>query len=304
MNKIALVQSSNRPASTMTQRKLTREKTTLPSPSDSCLLSLHQKLQATLDHSILVHRFFEWLKAKKMADGIVYQHPQESLDLIEGSGKHHLAQYVISLDDRHDLGTITVNRRCKYDDSELATLETYISVLALYLKNAIEYDNLHKVALLDSLTNMMNRTALDELLLRETDRAHRHGTGLSVLMIDVDKFKYVNDHLGHSGGDRILQLIAQTISAVLRNSDLSFRYGGDEFLVILPNTDINGAHTVADQIIAAMKKIGAEPDAQSLSPSVSIGAASLVKGDTTQDLVNRADVALYRAKDNGRNCYK
>ncbi|MFT7300870.1 MAG: diguanylate cyclase (GGDEF)-like protein [Porticoccus sp.] len=269
--------------------------------TDECLLKLHQRLQGTLDTGTLINRFFSWLGEQQLVGGIEYIHPDEDLALSAGSKKHHNVHYVLRLEKNY-LGEITITRQTRFFEQDLFTQEQSIDVLVHYLKNAIAHQALEKVASHDSLTGIMNRTALDELLPKETKRAQRYGNSLSLLMIDIDNFKSINDRIGHIGGDAILKQVSQAIQSQLRNSDLLFRYGGDEFLLILPNTHIDGAHKAAQQIMVTLNKVMVEVTNQKISPKLSIGVATYQQGESYEKLIRRVDIALYEAKNNGRNC--
>jgi len=162
---------------------------------------------------------------------------------------------------------------------------------------------LARLARYDSLTGIENRRQLDEELQRAVSSAQRYGHDVSVLMIDIDHFKQVNDSWGHQVGDRVLSTVAATVDRNCRETDVVGRYGGDELCLVLPQSSLEAAITAAEKLRA---EIQAEtislPDGGSLSVTCSIGVASLLAGDdTVQTLLERADAALYRAKQAGRN---
>ncbi|HEY2768319.1 MAG TPA: diguanylate cyclase, partial [Solirubrobacteraceae bacterium] len=159
---------------------------------------------------------------------------------------------------------------------------------------------LERTARTDPLTGLFNRRALTEQLTRAAAHARRHGDALSVLMIDLDRFKATNDSYGHEAGDRVLCAVADCMRGVLRVDDVYGRWGGDEFLIALPGTNEAAARKVADRIRVAagaveLSEIGL-PDGVPLS----VGCATTVHG-APQDLVNDADLALYRAKADQRS---
>jgi diguanylate cyclase (GGDEF)-like protein len=156
-------------------------------------------------------------------------------------------------------------------------------------------------ALTDALTGLLNRYGLQRSLARELSEARRYNRLLSCLMIDMDHFKLVNDRFGHSVGDTALQQAARVLTEVVRGSDLVFRYGGEEFLALLPETDLEGAAALAEKIrsTAAGRLFGDGEHAFNLT--LSIGAASLSDGESGNDMIARADMALYQAKAHGRN---
>lgn len=154
----------------------------------------------------------------------------------------------------------------------------------------------------DPLTRMLNRRFLSSILTREIKMASTTDTGLSVLLVDVDRFKDINDRYGHSAGDVVIQKIAEAILASSRSSDFVFRYGGEEFLIVLAEADNHSAMAVAEQIRLA---IGAQeialPDGSRASITASIGVATFNGHPDYRYLIEAADKALYKAKQKGRN---
>jgi diguanylate cyclase (GGDEF)-like protein len=136
------------------------------------------------------------------------------------------------------------------------------------------------------------------------DRAKRYGSDLSLILCDIDSFKAINDTFGHDSGDRALQAISETLRTVLRKADIAGRYGGDEFMVILPETSIEGAESLADKLLTVVRVIRLQFAAgQTVQLSMSIGVAGLKMSDNNIDsLIKRADDAMYASKQRGRNC--
>jgi diguanylate cyclase len=154
-------------------------------------------------------------------------------------------------------------------------------------------------ALTDGLTGLANRRAFDAAL---RDAAAQSGRDASLLLLDIDHFKVINDTYGHQAGDEALRLIGQTIAAMVRHTDLAARYGGEEFAVLLPATGRAGALALAEALRAgiAARRL-ALGDGAPVSVTVSVGAASFEPGETPAAWVARADVALYLAKQAGRD---
>lgn len=161
------------------------------------------------------------------------------------------------------------------------------------------------VAATDSLTGLPNRRAFDDALLRDLSRAERSKTTLSLLLLDVDHFKAVNDLHGHTMGDRVLAAVAGVLRSGLRLGDLPARYGGEELVAILPGADIEGARIVAERVRAAIEKLVIEGPNGPIRVTASFGVASVgadgAGGHGSLDLLGRADGAMYRAKSAGRN---
>lgn len=160
-----------------------------------------------------------------------------------------------------------------------------------------------ELAMKDMLTGMANRRAITDQLLNTVARAQRQGQYLSVLMLDIDHFKQVNDGYGHQAGDMVLRGVAQILQSRLRAQDQIGRFGGEEFLVILPDTSLEGAQTLAEALRQAVEATPTQWGAHSIAVTISIGVrgGAVTGGDTADKLVGAADAALYRAKQNGRN---
>jgi diguanylate cyclase (GGDEF)-like protein len=153
----------------------------------------------------------------------------------------------------------------------------------------------------DALTGLPNRRSASERLEAERMRAQRLGEPLSVLMIDIDRFKAVNDRWGHAQGDHVLVALAEVLRAELRGADLGARYGGEEFLAILPDTRMAQAQEAAERIRERIAALRIALDGATLAITVSIGVAQLADGESSSALIARADAALYAAKAGGRN---
>lgn len=161
-----------------------------------------------------------------------------------------------------------------------------------------------EMAVTDGLTGLHNRRYLDSHLQTLFDRAVARRRSLSVMITDLDRFKSVNDTYGHDGGDDVLREFARRLRQNVRGIDLACRYGGEEFVVVMPDTDGEVAEKVAERIRAEIARtpFSIGKDGQTLDVTVSVGVSSLKRGaDTVADLMKRADVALYEAKTGGRN---
>jgi two-component system cell cycle response regulator len=188
-------------------------------------------------------------------------------------------------------------------------IEHMASIIAICLENVISNEMLKYIGLTDSLTGVYNRRYIDRRLLEEIGRARRQAYRISCMYIDIDHFKSVNDSVGHQGGDEVLREVAARIKAELRASDALGRFGGEEFVVLLIDADLESATMVAQRIRASIDGAPFQlSSGESLPVSVSIGVATLddferdhaIEG-VAQQLVAHADSALYQAKENGRN---
>jgi|GEM_PF-1622344 len=167
-----------------------------------------------------------------------------------------------------------------------------------------EHQSLEQMAFFDPLTGLHNRRRFDQLVEAEIKRARRHDHPLSYMMLDLDHFKHVNDNYGHAVGDDVLKRFAQLVQSTVRDSDLVARLGGEEFGILLPDTNLDEARAFAERIRLQVEQIGFETDSQAFHVTVSTGVASFRHQsgvETFQSLAARADMALYQAKHEGRN---
>jgi diguanylate cyclase (GGDEF)-like protein len=169
---------------------------------------------------------------------------------------------------------------------------------AAIVENARERERFERAASVDALTGVFNRRWLDEKLPRFVSRHVFDRTPLSVLAIDVDHFKTYNDTYGHAAGDAVLRTLARTLDTSLRPGDTVARYGGEEFVVILPGTGRTGARTAAERVRVRVREM---PVGELPPMRVSIGVAELALSDSPGSLLERADAALYLAKNTGRD---
>ncbi len=161
-------------------------------------------------------------------------------------------------------------------------------------------EKLSRLALVDQLTLLYNRRYFDDAVAREVERARRYNQNICLVMIDIDHFKNINDTHGHQKGDEVLQQVAKTISDNLRLNDIAARYGGEELVVILPETPLGNALVTAEKLRAAVQKESLEKSG--LEVTVSLGVSDFREGDNAaSDMIKRADDALYEAKKLGRN---
>jgi len=162
-------------------------------------------------------------------------------------------------------------------------------------------DRLERLSRTDPLTGLANRRYATARLREEIARSRRYGHPIAVCLIDIDHFKKINDTLGHQAGDEVLVRVASEIASATRASDLVVRWGGEEFLVVFPETDLERASLIMERFRAHLASVALEAYGQRVPVTVSGGVAELRDGDTADDLVNRADEGLYAAKEAGRN---
>ena len=177
-----------------------------------------------------------------------------------------------------------------------ATLEQKVEEKTKSLLEANE-----KLALLaskDALTNLYNRRSIDQYMLQETNQSNRYGSSLSMMMIDIDHFKNINDTFGHQVGDEVLITLANTLSSHIRDADIFGRWGGEEFILLLPQTPLQKATLVANQL----KQIIQQTQFKGVGNiTISLGVTQYIQNEEINSFIKRADDALYEAKQNGRN---
>lgn len=180
-----------------------------------------------------------------------------------------------------------------FRESDQAILTLIAAICAPYVQIA----RLARLSAVDVLTGTLNRRGLEGFFEREPARERRT---LSVLMVDVDHFKQINDRYGHAVGDQVLQHLARALARQTRDGDALVRWGGEEFLVVLPQTPLERARVVAERTRASVERTPA-PIGEGIRLTVSIGVAQLIPGESREDTIARADAAMYRAKQHGRN---
>lgn len=264
-------------------------------------LALAVSLARNLELEPLLEQFSRCAGDYVPHDSLGFRHEVAGSErvIVIGTAQRHACSYQLTVEDT-TLGTLTVTRRRRFEEMELATLEQLLSIIVYPLRNALLYYRAQHDAATDRLTGLSNRSVFGDALVREISRAQRYGTGLSLLMADLDNLKLINDCHGHGAGDRALQLVAQALRAGLRDSDQVFRYAGDEFAVLLIGGDGEAAREVAERLRAQVPDFSSE--AVPVRPTLSIGLSSLRADDDARTLFERADAALYAAKRAGRNC--
>jgi diguanylate cyclase (GGDEF)-like protein len=190
-------------------------------------------------------------------------------------------------------------------DDQRAWIGQLAEQLGLALSNVRLRVSLRQQSIIDPLTQLYNRRYLEEVLKRELARSSRSGVPLSVLVLDLDHFKRINDTFGHEAGDAVLRKVAQTLREGIRSGDVACRMGGEEMVLLLPECGIANAVKRADAIRTAIAGGAVLHDGQRIGVTASIGVASFPQhGNNMQVLVHAADLALYEAKHEGRNCVR
>ncbi|MGM0556463.1 MAG: diguanylate cyclase, partial [Myxococcota bacterium] len=202
------------------------------------------------------------------------------------------------------VGIIALERKGDpFAEHEIEVAMTLAGQAAVALENAKLFDEVQRLATIDELTGIANRRRFFDLAAREFNRAKRYGYPLSALMLDIDHFKSVNDQHGHAVGDAVLREVARTCADCLREGDILGRYGGEEFVAVLPQTSLRkAAENVAGRLRESVDDTEVDTRSGMIHVTISIGVVQLSPADRDIDaLINRADEALYQAKDAGRN---
>ncbi|MBW4936358.1 GGDEF domain-containing protein [Marinobacter sp. F4206] len=271
-------------------------------PSD-VLTRLTRRLSTTLSLETQLGILAEELGDIIPFDSLHYRHrvAREDFVFATGLGGQHRCEYRLQLEGV-SYGMLTLYRRQRFSDEELEGVETILGAAICPLRNACQYITIEKASLTDALTGIPNKRALDEALLRSSQLSDRHHAKYSLILCDLDHFKSVNDNHGHVVGDHLLQLAAECLERSLRTSDSVYRFGGEEFAILLPHTGEQDARDVAERIREAITKIVIDCGGTELSITTSCGVAMHLDGEAPGQWLARADDALYQAKRQGRNC--
>lgn len=263
-------------------------------------LRLGTLLHATLDLSDLIQQFGREVERELVGAGLHYQPIDGSLMHCGASGRHRVS-YQLEYDNA-TLGTLECSRDKRFTERELERLEMMIGCLIPALRNALRYQTALQSAAIDPMTGLGNRIALTHAIEREIALCRRHLQTATLLVIDIDHFKQINDTYGHSAGDAVLLNVARALKNCCREADALFRFGGEEFVALLPQTDIVGANIIAERIRSAIGNVVTTFQEKNIAVTVSIGIAKIEAADTMLSWFDRADRALYRAKESGRDC--
>jgi diguanylate cyclase (GGDEF)-like protein len=202
------------------------------------------------------------------------------------------------------LGSVVIGRRTKnpFNEGEISLAKIICRESAKSMTSSLNFQKVKELAIRDGLTGLYNHRHFQEMLSYTIVHSDRYSAQASLLMIDVDDLKVINDTYGHQAGDTVLSSIGNILSETLRKVDIPARYGGDEFAVILPNTNKTGSIAVAEKIRSRLKRVSLRSDSRELQVTFSIGIATYPQCAASKELlIEKTDRALYESKNNGKN---
>jgi diguanylate cyclase (GGDEF)-like protein len=257
---------------------------------------------------VLVRHETEWEPLMTVGDGTAAararaaSHALGEADLLAGDDGDLTFPMIVA---GTTIGMLGVSSQPALTDQQRSVLTAAAALLAVSLKNAELFRKVHENSVRDALTGCYNRTHALEVMTAELRRARRSLLPASLLMFDLDHFKLINDRYGHLCGDAVLAEVGARMKAVLRVSDMKCRYGGEEFVVMLPETPISGAMRAADNLRRELEANPIHWNGQLIHVTASVGATAVLPGEVDPLVVlARADAALYQAKEAGRNCVR
>jgi diguanylate cyclase (GGDEF)-like protein len=188
-----------------------------------------------------------------------------------------------------------------FGSEDIALIELFGQLIGASIGNIRLFEKTQRQATTDGLTGLMNHKTFYEVLERELWRSRRHGGTISLVMADIDNLKRINDAYGHRAGDKVIKEVSQRIRECIRQVDLAARYGGDEFAVILPNTELDAAMIVCQRIVETVSRYPVVWQRTQIPLSISVGVGQYGGDTNPEDITSRSDQALYVAKQAGKN---
>ena len=191
-----------------------------------------------------------------------------------------------------------------FTNEDITLVELLSQLVGASIGNIAMFERIQQQARTDGLTGLVNHKTFYEMLERELWRSRRFGEQISLIMVDVDNLKSINDRYGHRAGDKVIREISQRIKEMIRQIDIAARYGGDEFAIILPNTSLSEATVVTERLVELVAHGPVVWRKDRIPISISVGIGQLDENDTPDDIASRSDKALYSAKQAGKNTFK
>lgn len=238
-------------------------------------------------------------KAIAFAEEIIENNDMSNGAKVCSEDGHHAHKWIFETID--DAGILLILKQGReLNDDELEIINASLEVLADCLQRGLQYEDLFERASNDALTGLHNRRVFEERIFGIIDSSVRYNKPVTMVAMDLDRFKQINDKLGHLAGDEALKAVAKVFKKAVRSSDLLVRMGGDEFLAILDNTDKEKARHLAERLCAGVEALDIRA-CNDVKLGVSIGIAELQEGEKLCDWMDRADDILYHAKAQGRS---
>lgn len=277
------------------------------------LSQLSHTLQASLDTDKILQLFFKQIKHEFKLSKLLYINEEHDVSILLGSKlnttqthKKNIKKFKLYFQKEY-LGEINFVSKLKLTPGVILELKHCVNFLIMPLKNSLLYTAAIKATRTDPLTQLGNRLSLLEDIKYHFNLSSRYSSPLSIIFLDIDFFKNINDNYGHIVGDKILVKLAEILKANIRKSDSIYRFGGEEFVIILENTNHLGAVSLAKKIKQLLSKLSipikTNSSTQLFKITMSMGISSKHLKDSPDSLMTRADNALYKAKEKGRNCY-
>ena len=267
------------------------------------IMQLPGLLQTTLNAEEILAQFSKEINDIIPHDNLGFISETNDINFVMGDKARHSCTYELTINEQK-LGFLSLTRTLPFSPTDIEKLEKHICTLHYPLRNAMLYQQAINAANKDPLTGIGNRGAMNTSLRREIELAHRHNRFLGMIMMDIDHFKKINDTYGHSVGDKFLQALVECTLGCIRISDMVFRYGGEEFIILLPETDSPGVLRLAKRVRRRVEKLETRLQEKIVPMTISLGITTLRETDDEKSFFSRADEALYKAKREGRNCIR
>jgi len=282
-----------------TKIKIPPTRKEISSLAEESLHAMHI-LQSSLDINILIQLFDNELRKISSHSYLNYKNSIEKINISLGELIEEKLTFDLKVDN-NSLGKLVISRNSEFSKWEIDKINDLVSVLIQPINNALIYRQAITNASTDPITELNNRMLFNKIIEQEIEFAQRYKQKLLLMMLDLDNFKKINDSYGHTTGDLLLHNIGKILIKLMRRSDLVFRYGGDEFCIILRNTSLDGASTLADRIRKDISEQNFNCNNIEIKTSISIGLVKLHEDDNSIKFIERADNLLYEAKKLGRN---
>lgn len=258
-------------------------------------------LQTTLDIKEMLNLFSHEINETVPHSGIQYSHTESLTNISVGRSTKQKCKFQL-LVEKQQLGEITFSSGKPFTQKQSAQLEFLLASLVYPLRNALQYLSSFQASVTDTLTGKNNRFIMSTCLKHEIASYRRYKTPFTMLIVDVDALKDINESHGRKAGDKTIKATADIISECLRDSDTLIRYAGDEFVIILSNTTLSGAHNIAEHIRDVIENTQIINKGKIINFTVSVGGACISSRDNGNSLLAKSYEALRHSKRDGRNC--